>query len=127
MSESDVALLVRAHKHCSSHKQELLVSASCGCFYCQRVFASSEVEDWCDDGNTALCPYCGIDALIGDVSSFPITDPSFLRAMHQYWFENILSAEELRRLFQEGVDSGPGRALTIEEIKSEARQRRGIE
>ena len=31
--------------------------------------------------------------------------------------------EELRRLWQEGVDSGPGRSMSVEEIKAEARRR----
>jgi antitoxin ParD1/3/4 len=35
-----------------------------------------------------------------------------------------MSVDELRRLWQEGIDSGPGRGLTIEEIKVEARRRR---
>lgn len=35
-----------------------------------------------------------------------------------------LSVEELCRLWLEGIDSGPGRGLTIEEIKAEARRRR---
>ena len=34
-----------------------------------------------------------------------------------------LSVEELRRLVQEGIDSGPGREISIEEIKEEVRRR----
>jgi antitoxin ParD1/3/4 len=34
-----------------------------------------------------------------------------------------IGIEELRRLWQEGVDSGPGRSTPIEEIKAEARRR----
>jgi antitoxin ParD1/3/4 len=33
------------------------------------------------------------------------------------------SAEELRQLFQRGVESGPGRFASIDEIKKEARRR----
>lgn len=32
-------------------------------------------------------------------------------------------AEELRRLWRDGLESGPGRSLTIEDIKAEARRR----
>ena len=35
----------------------------------------------------------------------------------------MLGVEELRRLWQEGVDSGPGRFMSVEEIKAEARRR----
>ena len=33
------------------------------------------------------------------------------------------TVEELRRLYQEGLDSGPGRFSSMEEIKAEARAR----
>lgn len=53
------------------------------------------------------------DALIGAVEEW--------RAQRSV---EALSVEELRRLWQEGIDSGPGLGLTIEEIKAEARRRR---
>jgi antitoxin ParD1/3/4 len=34
-----------------------------------------------------------------------------------------IGVEELRRLWREGVESGPGRSMSIEEIKAEARHR----
>ena len=34
-----------------------------------------------------------------------------------------LSVEELRRLWQEGIDSGPGREISFEEIKEEVHRR----
>jgi antitoxin ParD1/3/4 len=34
-----------------------------------------------------------------------------------------IGVEELRRLWQEGIDSGPGRSMSIEEIIAEARSR----
>ena len=34
----------------------------CGCFCCLRTFAAAEVIDWIDDGDTPLCPHCGIAA-----------------------------------------------------------------
>ncbi|TPO03580.1 type II toxin-antitoxin system ParD family antitoxin [Mesorhizobium sp. B1-1-5] len=33
------------------------------------------------------------------------------------------SVEELRKLVQQGIDSGPGRFVSMEEIKAEARRR----
>jgi antitoxin ParD1/3/4 len=35
------------------------------------------------------------------------------------------TVEELRHLVQEGIDSGPGRFESVEEIKAEARRRQG--
>jgi hypothetical protein len=75
-----------AHQHSSGHSQELAKSALCGCFYCMEVFAPSDINDWCDDGDTALCPKCGGDSVIGDASNFPVTSPEFLAKMKRYWF-----------------------------------------
>jgi len=36
--------------------------------------------------DTALCPHCGIDSVIGESSSVPITK-EFLGKMKKYWFE----------------------------------------
>jgi hypothetical protein len=36
-------------------------------------------------GQTALCPSCGIDAVIGAACGYPIT-VSFLARMHSEWF-----------------------------------------
>lgn len=49
------------------------------------VFPPSEIEDWTDDDDTALCPKCGIDSVIGSVSGYPI-ERQFLQKMHDHWF-----------------------------------------
>jgi hypothetical protein len=74
-----------AYNHASRHRAELAASASCGCFYCFRLFTFGSIARWKDDGQTALCPKCGIDAVLGDASGFPVTD-KFLRTMHRHWF-----------------------------------------
>jgi hypothetical protein len=80
---------IRAHQHASHHREEVLTSAQCGCFYCGTIFPPGEIEDWTDEwegiGQTALCPYCGIDSVISTGSSYPITS-EFLAQMHAYWF-----------------------------------------
>jgi uncharacterized paraquat-inducible protein A len=74
-----------AHRHSSSHRSELLASELCGCFYCEAIYAPSEITDWIDDGQTALCARCGIDSVIGTKSGFPVT-AEFLGEMNRYWF-----------------------------------------
>ena len=83
----DTATLMAAHGHASKNRSEIAASSECGCFYCKSVVGPSQFYDWVDDGQTALCPRCGVDALIGDKSGHPITDQAFLKAMHQHWFE----------------------------------------
>lgn len=74
-----------AHDHSSRHRKEVLDSKECGCFYCGAIFSSSEIMDWVDGGQTALCPKCGIDSVIGSHSGFPVTK-DFLNQMNRYWF-----------------------------------------
>jgi len=49
-----------------------------------------DVAKWVDEqdgvGQTALCPKCGIDSVIGSSSGYPITQ-AFLSGMRRYWFE----------------------------------------
>jgi hypothetical protein len=87
------SILVSAHKHCIRNKEEILSSDLCGCFYCLSLFKPDRIVDWlkedCTDTNsdniyTALCT-CGVDAVIGSASGFPITT-QFMQAMHAIWF-----------------------------------------
>lgn len=82
MNEPD---FIRAHKHSSHHREEILASESCGCFYCLKIYAPSRIQLWTDADTTALCPYCHIDSVIGLKSGYPIT-VEFLTKMYQHWF-----------------------------------------
>jgi hypothetical protein len=77
---------IMAHKHSSNHRAELEKSSVCGCFYCLSIFPPSDITEWTDDGQTALCPSCPVDSVIGSASGYPITR-EFLQGMHSYWFE----------------------------------------
>ena len=82
--------LEAAHRCSSIHRVEVLSSQKCGCFYCNSIFPPAEISEWVDEnasgeGQTALCPKCGIDAVIGDRSGVPLT-AEFLDLMRQKWF-----------------------------------------
>ena len=79
-----------AHSHSSNHRSEVETSAVCGCFYCCARFKPAEIADWVDEddsgiGQTAMCPRCGIDSVIGSNAGFPI-EVEFLSAMKTFWF-----------------------------------------
>lgn len=80
---------IRAHRHSSNHREEVLASQICGCFYCLKTFSPSQITEWVDKwqnvGMTALCPQCGIDSVLSSESGYPITI-EFLRKMRQHWF-----------------------------------------
>ncbi len=82
--------LEAGYSHSIFHKNEVLESNQCGCFYCLKVFNPGEIVEWIDEDNpkgiTALCPFCGIDSVIGDRSGFPVTDKDFLIQMHGLYF-----------------------------------------
>jgi hypothetical protein len=77
---------IRAHRHCAKHRREIEKSKICGCFYCFRTFVPAEIVEWMDNDETAECPRCGIDSVIGSASGFSLSE-KFLRQMHSYWFE----------------------------------------
>jgi hypothetical protein len=77
-----------AHKFSIRNRKHVEESEVCGCFYCLAIFAPAEIEDWTDEDDeqdTALCPRCGIDSVIGSSCGAPIT-PEFLGAMNMKWF-----------------------------------------
>ncbi len=82
-------VLERAHEHSSKHREEVLSSSQCGCFYCCNTFVPEAIAKWTDEvdgvGQTALCPKCGIDSVIGSSSGFPVTH-KFLSSMKERWF-----------------------------------------
>ena len=52
--------------------------------------SKAEIEEWCpeqdeDEEVTAICPYCGIDAILPESADYPLTD-EFLGAMQERWF-----------------------------------------
>ena len=75
---------IAAHKFSSYNQDQLEVEQSCGCFYCCKIFNSKEIDTFLGEG-TAICPYCGIDSVIGESSGYPITE-EFLLEMQSRWF-----------------------------------------
>ncbi len=81
----------RAHSAASNHMAQLKQDKRCGCFYCLRIYNPAEIEEWIiddnpiDKGGTAICPYCGIDSVIGESSGYPLS-VEFLEKMKKVWF-----------------------------------------
>ena len=90
-----------AHAHCNNNKAELGRSVVAGCFYCLETYSPSIVAEWIDsNSDTALCPRCGIDSVIGDASGLPVNERAFLSEMHTHWFDR--PAEPVSREEQSG-------------------------
>ena len=83
--------LKAAHDASMHNRSVLMKGGKCGCFYCLRVFSPSEIKEWCAEAKngeevTAICPYCGIDAILSESSGYPLTK-EFLSRMRKMWFE----------------------------------------
>ena len=92
MSRTDNDAIVKAHHFSSGNMPALENDKLCGCFYCLKIFSPTEITEFLqyddipiDKDGTALCPYCGIDSVIGESSGYPITE-EFLKKMKKYWF-----------------------------------------
>ena len=67
------------------YKELIKESEYCYCFYCKKQFESKEVVKYLEGENTALCPHCGIDAIIPNNVDEPI-DNELIEGMNKYWF-----------------------------------------
>lgn len=92
-----------AHAHSFCNRTELERSEVCGCFYCLSIFPPSEIVEWIDETapplfrdnklvridpkpeQTAICPKCPVDSVIGSASGYPITT-EFIELMYKRWF-----------------------------------------
>ena len=70
------------------NKSHIKRSKKCGCYYCMNIFSPDEIKEWVDPkNNTALCPYCEIDSVLGDDAKDFELNEEFLKMMHDYWFK----------------------------------------
>ena len=77
------------HRKSSSHEQDIRNSKICGCFYCLNIFSPSEINEWWDEksgSKTAVCPKCGIDAVIPDDIGYEITVELLEKMKKEYFF-----------------------------------------
>ena len=95
MRVRDAADLRSIHRFSDNHRELLARSDRAGCFYCRTIFDPRLIRDWIDgpqvetgeldDGVTALCPRCGIDAVLPSAAPIKLT-VDLLAEMHAFWF-----------------------------------------
>lgn len=88
LHSSDTELMIKAHAYCTANKKALNDCDVCGCFFCLAIFKPSEIQEWIEDkdGSTAICPHCGIDAVLPSHKEHPLNE-EFLQKMQEYWFK----------------------------------------
>jgi hypothetical protein len=98
-----IKILKELHNYSANHRKSIEASNMCGCFYCLTMFKPPEITEWVDryiprsgpakydfsEGQTALCPKCGIDAVLPDNTGYMVLYPEItLKAMSEYWFDS---------------------------------------
>jgi hypothetical protein len=71
------------HKLSFKNRESLESSGRWSCFFCFHEGRYSEITDWIDSAQTALCPHCGVDALLPGLMAHET-----LVAMCEKWFTN---------------------------------------
>lgn len=73
-----------ASKYSIRNKDSIEKSEFCSCYYCFSTFKKDEIINWTDSKQTAICPKCSVDSVLGDsIISF---SKDFFEKLHQYWF-----------------------------------------
>jgi NAD-dependent SIR2 family protein deacetylase len=68
------------------NKQEVATSTLAGCFHCCNIFRPEQVIEFTDNGQTCICPLCGVDAVVGDMGIPDEITLDKLKKTKFYWF-----------------------------------------
>lgn len=55
------------------------------CYYCCKRFESKLINEWTDKGQTALCPNCGVDAVLSETERIVLNE-EIISDAYDYWF-----------------------------------------
>ena len=70
----------------TQNKMLLNQSNYAACYSCKRIFKSKDVTTFLNEGvGTAVCPYCGIDSVLGDKTGLGLSVEN-IQQLHDYWF-----------------------------------------
>lgn len=70
--------------HSFKNRTEINESSVCGCYYCLAMFTPNTITEWTDNDLTALCPFCGIDSVVGSQNTS--IDINTLQLLKEKWF-----------------------------------------
>lgn len=66
LKEEYKELLASIYSYVTANEEVLKRQEVCTCLHCSSEFSFSEIDTWLNDseGRTAVCPICGIDAVV---------------------------------------------------------------
>ena len=69
-----------ASKYSFNNRRQIESSNLAGCYCYKSIFKANEITEWTAIDDTAICPKCGIDSVLGDSSPYSI-DPQTLNKL----------------------------------------------
>ncbi len=112
--------LSELHALSSQHRKVVERGSPCGCFYCGKFFSGYEVKRWVDQGQTALCPHCHIDAVLPEQSMTKPLSEEILEAMRNTYFappRKMLDEKAIERLL---TPANPYESEAVAAVQREA-------
>lgn len=84
--------LEELHERAHDNEIEILGSKTCSCFFCRQTYDARKVNDWVNgqNGMTAICPECGMDAVIGDKGGEPLSKETLKALNLAYYGEDYM-------------------------------------
>jgi hypothetical protein len=79
------ARLSQAYEHSRLNRRFITPGSTCRCFHCLESFAGDQISGRTDDGETALCPHCGVDAVVS--SAADRLSEGLIRQLRAIWFD----------------------------------------
>ncbi len=73
--------------------REILNSDTCSCLFCRQTYSARDVSDWVndDDGSlSAICPICGMEAVVGDKKKGRISHEDLKELNLRYFGKNYM-------------------------------------
>lgn len=67
-------------------RQALVASKHVGCYACGSLYQASAILDYVNCDTTALCPLCGIDAVIPLAAITPANRQAYLDHLYEHFF-----------------------------------------
>ena len=77
-------LMLKYLDYTIANKKQVLASKTCRCAHCLATFSGAEVIEFIDEGKTAVCPKCGVDAVLPDCAEG--LNETLLQELHDDWF-----------------------------------------
>jgi hypothetical protein len=75
------------HHYTINHRKLIEQYKFCVCTYCLYEYNMDKIKDWCDNNNTAICPYCWVDSVLPSPFMCNLYTVEQVMNDHKGWFQ----------------------------------------